>query len=523
MRKPIIMAMAACLCVTFSMAQTRVFKQVAEEMSSDMEVIMQDGAVMGYVVLTKLEKANADSFNYKLSLMDENLNDIGEINQKDVNMSLMGVAFEQDVLCLSYLKSSIDGTTFKNKKEFKDAKDDTKDVITNQFITLDGKVINTHNFNISLAVDYAMGAKRKVVASAQLKNGGQVKNIPGKGFCFLYGDKDKSEVIAYNTKGEVLWKKEVDRYNHYSVITTDKVVYILGKNNSYSNPYGGYELDRFSVADGKKGTKYELVDKDDNVLRVLNFEKNPVTGKPYIAGSIINRRFKGAFESGKAYNKGMYKGVFSLTLNGVEKGDIKENYSYWSDGEFKPDFSTRGYMQDRKAFSILEAASQDSAGNVYFAGTTIHKKFRIGAVVSSTLLLPTFFFPIVIMGSVGTHKYRLGEGIIIKQTSKGSVFTDQELEKNKSRYYQARVPVVMYDSPTEYYNLYSPAAKSDVFIYRDDKSYNIYSLSKKQISRRIPYSIGKSRIRVTGAKEGHIMILENNTKEKYTKLSIEPI
>ena len=106
MKKVIALILVTCLCTQFTQAQSRVFKQVAEEMSSDMEIITQDGAVVGYVVLTKLEKANADSFNYRLSLMDENLNDIGEIKQKDVNMSLMGVAFEQDVLCLSYLKTT---------------------------------------------------------------------------------------------------------------------------------------------------------------------------------------------------------------------------------------------------------------------------------------------------------------------------------------------------------------------------------------------------------------------------------
>jgi hypothetical protein len=353
MKKIITLILLTCACISITQAQSRVFKQVADEMSSDMQIITQDGAVVGYVVLTKLEKANADSFNYKLSLMDENLNDIGEIKLKDVSMTLMGVAFEQDVLCLSYLKSNVGGVTFTNRKEFKDAKEDAKNIISNQFVTLDGKVITTHSFPIEVNLDFAYtGNKRKVVATAELKNNGQIKNIPGKGFCFLYGDKDKTELITYSSKGEVKWKKTLDRYNFYSIVTTGDVLYVLGKVNSLNNIYCGYDLDRLAVADGKKGEKYVMEDKDANGLQVLNFDVNPVTGKPYIAGNIIAKGYKGSYQSGKAHNHGMYKGVYSLTLNGLGKKDIAENFSYWSTGDFSPEFSKTGFSQEKKPFLL---------------------------------------------------------------------------------------------------------------------------------------------------------------------------
>jgi hypothetical protein len=524
MKKIIALFLLSFACVAIIQAQSRVFKQVAEEMSSDMQTITQDGAVVGYVVLTKLEKANADSFNYKLSLMDENLNDIGEIKQKDVNMSLMGVAFEQDVLCLSYLKSNVGGVTFTNRKEFKNAKEGATNVISNQFVTLEGKVISTHNFPIEVNVDFAYtGSKRKVVATAQLKNNGQIKNIPGKGFCFLYGDKDKTEIIAYENKGEVKWKKTLDRYDFYSIVTTADVLYVLGKVNKSNNSYCGYELDRFAVTDGKKGEKYILEDQNRNGFQVLNFETNQITGKPFIAGNIIGKHFKAYWESGKSHNKGMYKGVFSLTLNGIAKKDVKENITYWSDGAFKPDFAGNGFSKSSKTFPVLATASQDSAGNVYFAGTTLRKKFRVGAVITSVLLIPTIIMPPAIMAVTGTHKYKYQDAVIVKQGNKGSLYIDQTLEKNKSHYYQAKYPLVGYDTPNDFTTIYTAATKSDVIIFKDASSYNIYSLAKKQVTRKIPYTLGKSSIRIAGAKEGHIMVLENNYKEKYTKLSIEPI
>ena len=94
------------LCMQSMMAQSRVFKQVAEGISTTTKTIFQDNAVVGYVAFTKLEKASKDSFNYKLIIMDENLNNIGEQNLKDVSLSLTSVGFESDILCLSFFSAT---------------------------------------------------------------------------------------------------------------------------------------------------------------------------------------------------------------------------------------------------------------------------------------------------------------------------------------------------------------------------------------------------------------------------------
>src|SRR5258705_10088959 len=107
------------IAVTFiSNAQSKVFKEVSEDVSSEMKVIMQDKTLVGYLVFTQLEKINADSFNYRISLMDENLNEIGIVNFKEASLNLEAAAFEGDILCLSYLKSNMIGKTFENGKEF---------------------------------------------------------------------------------------------------------------------------------------------------------------------------------------------------------------------------------------------------------------------------------------------------------------------------------------------------------------------------------------------------------------------
>ena len=107
MKKKLALVLNLILCVSLSQAQSKVFKEVSDEISSQMQVITQDEALIGYLLFTQLEKANADSFNYKISIMDENLNDIGSVNFREENLDLQAVSFEQDMLCLAYIKSKI--------------------------------------------------------------------------------------------------------------------------------------------------------------------------------------------------------------------------------------------------------------------------------------------------------------------------------------------------------------------------------------------------------------------------------
>jgi hypothetical protein len=118
MKKIILSFLALCSLIGNVQSQSKVFKEVSDDISSEMKIITQDDALVGYLVFTQLEKASEDSFNYKISLMDENLNDIGIVNFKEEKLDLEAVSFEKDVICLAYLKSNINGRGFKNRKEF---------------------------------------------------------------------------------------------------------------------------------------------------------------------------------------------------------------------------------------------------------------------------------------------------------------------------------------------------------------------------------------------------------------------
>ncbi len=149
MKKTIAMLLLA-FAAHYVQAQTKVFKEVGEGMSSQVETILQDNKLVGYLMFTKLEKASVDSFNYRITIMDENLNNIGKVDFKEIGLILQGVSFDQDVLCLGYLKSNFLYQDYSSKSKYKKAIPNAKNFILAQFISLDGKIIKANSIPVNL-------------------------------------------------------------------------------------------------------------------------------------------------------------------------------------------------------------------------------------------------------------------------------------------------------------------------------------------------------------------------------------
>src|ERR1700744_1727319 len=108
--KKVVFSIVSLLFICSLQAQTKVFKEVGEDISTQIKPITQDNTLVGYLAFTRLEKADADSFNYRVTIMDENLKDIGTVNFRQGNLELQTVSFEQNVLCLGYVQSELSGT-----------------------------------------------------------------------------------------------------------------------------------------------------------------------------------------------------------------------------------------------------------------------------------------------------------------------------------------------------------------------------------------------------------------------------
>ncbi|HEV7620826.1 MAG TPA: DUF6770 family protein, partial [Flavisolibacter sp.] len=258
-------AILFCCIITaaIAQAQSKVFKEVSDEISSQMKIITQDDALIGYLVFTQLERANKDSFNYKIAIMDENLNDIGTVNFKEENLELQDVSFEQDMLCLAYLKSNIRNTKGANMRAFRKAVNDATNSVFTQFINLQGKIIQSGSYNVDLKTSEGLAYERGNSGTGivgTLKHNIVLKNIPQKGFTCFYGDEYKNKLLAFDIKGNPVWKKDIPDAEAFSLLTSGTNVYLLAKKKAEMLE-GGYEVRGFNVMDGAAYDKYVLRDK----------------------------------------------------------------------------------------------------------------------------------------------------------------------------------------------------------------------------------------------------------------------
>jgi hypothetical protein len=387
-------------------AQTKVFKEVGEDISTQMKAITQDNALVGYLAFTRLEKTDADSFNYRLTLMDENLNDIGKMNFRQRNLDLQAVSFEQDLLCLGYVESAMAGV-LSGKEARRAYKDNEKggSQILMQFISLSGKIINKFTSPIVLTAGITSGSSSFIVHMAgYLKHGIQIKNLSGLGFCVYYGDESKREILLFDTGGKLLRKRNVTvDFPYYFLQTSGSDIYLLTK--MHINPAeGGYQLHTYGASDSTKEVVLDLKDKQGDWLKVLSFDNDPTTGKTFIAGCVINQDREKDFITAHDLAKNPYLGVFSMTL-GPAKGDVKTTYSYWNNsgiqGVNEDGLFTGG---ENDFYARYSTAFRD------FDGTTV---FVASALVQKKLL--------------GAAKYKFADAVFVTQDGKGKLKLDNHI------------------------------------------------------------------------------------------------
>lgn len=500
MRKNIALFISCLLFIIAGNAQTKVFKEVSEEISSQVKAITQDNALVGYLVFTKLEKVDENNFNYKITIMDENLNDIGTVKFTEANITLQGVSFEQDVLCLAYTKMSF--TTIPNDNPKKKPTQKQKDELFIQFISLDGKIIGTHSSDISLtATPYISGRgfSAKYVYYYGLKHGLQVRNIAKRGFAVYYGDQVRDAFMVFDTKGSLLWTKKLMMFGDYFYLhTSGSNIYILTKSNDLA-PEGGYTLHTYSTNDTLAYFKYDLKDKKGDWLKVLTFDNDPNTGKAYLTGCIINPDKQKDYITARDYSNGPYLGLFTLNVGNTAK-EMAGVYSYWNTNAIQGVSEEGLFTAPNDNFYVrYSTAFKDYDGNTVFAGS---------AVVEKKLL--------------GIPKYKLADGVFIKQDAKAQVKLDNNVECDETSYFGPAGTIAEFDKKG-FYKVTNNETKTNYIIIDDDDNTFIYNVNAKKIMRTIQHKEGKIKTNVFPAKEGHVMISEYNKKEKYTRFSIEAL
>ncbi|TCJ14211.1 hypothetical protein EPD60_09395 [Flaviaesturariibacter flavus] len=523
MKRKLTLALSLLLFTLMGHAQSKVFREVSDEISSDMKVITQDEALIGYLVFTQLEKINKDSFNYQVSIMDENLNDIGKLNFKSKNLELRDVSFEQDILCLAYVKSDLSDLKNTSMRKIRKSFDEAGNSVFTQLINLKGEIIHsaTHPVELTLRDEVAyLRNSRPSLMAGRLKHDLSVKNIPGKGFAVFYGDEEKNRLFAMDLTGKQLWTKDIPKAQDFGMLTTATNVFLLTKKEARMKE-GGYSVLGYAAEGGTANDPYELKDKQGRELRVLSFGADPVSGKPVITGNVINAQRGNDNHTATALAHGPYDGVFTVTINGPKRAQVKEVFSYWADGSKAPDISARGLFSENGAYTRFSRGMRDFNGNTYFAGPSYVRKPRIGGIIASVLFAPTFIVPFA-CAAVGYNKAKMTEPMLLRQDSTGRLRFENTIPGEQSRFLQAKVDLGYFPGKL-FYSVANATTKSNFLIVDDADKAVIYNLEKRKIVRTVPHRDGKVSTYIVPAKEGHIMVVENNRKEKYTKLSIEAL
>lgn len=512
-----------CFLFNTSHSQTKVFKEVNDEIASTMRVIEQDNSLVGYLVFTRLEAVNKDSFAYKISIMDENLNDIGVVNFREQALTLSDVAFEQDVLCLVYVKTNKGKTTkTKTKRGYKESKDEDTNYVFNQFINLEGKILKTNSAKIDISksnyyTTYTSRGASYYVKQQALSQGVQLKNIPGKGFVLFYGDMVANYLTAYSPQGEKLWEKHPSQGpKQYVLLTTPNDIYVLTGRVEDANVE--FELGGYNAADGASYDNYPLKDKKGNNLSVLAFENDLATGKPYVCGYINNGRSVPAYV--KSITKSPYVGVYTIDITGGKRADYKPNFSYWTESKNNA-ISERGRINGTKQYPYFERSFRDFQGNTYFAGSCVRKQAKVGSIVASVITLPLIVPPMWI-AMFGYTKYRGTDAVLLKQTPKGQITVENTIPSNYTSYQRGSYWASSM-SNKNYHIVTNSNTKNNYLVLDDQKDISIYNIQTKKVVRTIPHKDGNVKTYVYPAKDGSIMVSEYNSKEHYTRMSIEPL
>lgn len=519
--KRILLMFVAISAATAMYAQSKVFKEVSDDISTVSKTIFSGRAVIGYVVFSQLEKASQDSFNYKLTIMDENLNDIGVVNFREIGLSLEGISFESDVLCLGYLKSTELGKDYTKAKQVKRLV--SKDFVMTQYINLDGKILNTQSIPVSTSGSFdrtgtATRWNTGFTYNTRLKEGLQLEALTGKGFLLFYGDDKSSNVVCYGLEGKQLWSTKLPDAKGYYLNTAGDNIYVLMK--SKDDTYGDFSFASIDANTGAIGKIKQLKDNKGNQLGVYTFEPDPATGKLYIAGSIINNKRNNTNLYVNGLSKANNKGVFTIDIDPAAPNGMKEKYVYWSDGSLAPNINKIGYTKSDKRYNVLGTAYRDYKGDTYFLSDALGKHARIGGIISSVILAPTLVVPIM-QAVMGFNRYDLNNTNIFKLTP-GGVFTqDNVIAMKKTGKAVAGAGVSYLTDHRGNYYLTNDESKKTYIVAMDDQSTQIYDTEKHKVIRTIPFSKDGSRILIAPAKEGHIMVIEKNRKQKYTRLSIE--
>jgi hypothetical protein len=180
-------------------------------------------------------------------------------------------------------------------------------------------------------------------------------------------------------------------------------------------------------------------------------------------------------------------------------------------------------ISDLKSFPLITAAFQDYDGNTLFVGNGARFKAKPGSIIATVLTLPFLYVPYLI--SLGGYKkFRYENGIIIKKDQKGTLSLSAVIDYESVKFRSTKSFFVSQSINGLSFSAKNNSAKTNYVGFDDKSSYFIYSTAKNKVIKTIAKNPNSStNVTIGRAKEGHIMLIETNSKARTTTLNIESL
>lgn len=539
MKLKMFVAVSLAFAITASLnAQKKVFTEVGNEISTTTRSIVQDGNVIGYLLFTQLERVSSDSFSYVIKVLDENLNDIGKVEFNDQNLKLQSVTYQNDLIHMAFFKTNLKYE--KKSKDLKEIVNNEKSFIQIKSINLEGKII----YNYQKPLNIKESVKNISIYNfnlALLKSPIQLSANGNNGLIASYKDDDNYEILSLNSKLELVWNKKLNYDGLYNyVLLTAKNCNIISEKVDFNVKQTFLTV--FELETGKEILKKQnVVDKKTNLyLNILGIEKDPksgdlvIMGKTYVEG---RNKFKHTVNEVK---RGALTAFGTIIYNDNNPKEKKEIFTYLrseNGGSTAETLDEKGRLAALGDYPFINTAYRDFNGNTLFVGNGVRYTLKYGAIASSLFLFGAGnatsaglnFGSLVLPGLIslgGYSKCKFTDGIIIKQDTKNKLSLQSNTKLHETGYMNTRILIAGSQSgeiTRQFIPFKNQTSKTNYVIYDDNKNYTILNVTTNKVLKVIPQKENKTEIEIVPAKEGHIMIIENNKKAKTITLSIESL
>lgn len=536
------------------LAQTRVFEEVAGDISSQNFVLRENRSIVGYLRFSRLEKVDADSFKYKISVMDENLNDLTTFEFKGKELDAQNVQYLDEHIYVLYLESEY---LFSELKKNKEVKEDNKTATSNFVLCkydLDGnlkeKNITKAKINNTAMYSGPIYTKQKIYNIVSLDRSTELFVMRNNTLLAVTGDDTNLNLTNYDKDLKVIWQKVISDAEYASVYPNPDFILVMQNIRHTSARFNSQMKLRYKkldmtngneISDEKKfnNKKYEI-----NLKSLLWMRYDDYTNQYFMTGNLISDKDMSPFlKLRKVLYNNKIKGVFSydfktdsITITDWVKN---KNSIFDKDSRFKGNY--------RKT-SLLTCVNKDNKGNTIFLGNNCQKslspgKLAINIIGTLSLLSGNFVGPFM-WAILPSNQYKRKDLTLIRQKPNGEFekIKDLEYEKKDLRGFMNPTKRVLgirkqyrigayYMKSNDFKSYFNSTNQKQYYLFFTPRVCTIYDASTMEIIKKIDlfkkikgvyYNIG-----IDYAKDGYLLLniqeYDSHTKKATRTLKLEKI